>query len=98
MNTAFGLSPYITGAIIVACLSVIIFGGVHRIGKAAEILVPFMAGAYILIAIIIIVINISKLPAVLALIFSSAFGLNSAFGGIIGMAISWGVKRRDIFK
>ncbi len=80
-------------AIIVACLSVIIFGGVHRIGKAAEILVPFMAGAYILIAIIIIVINISKLPAVLALIFSSAFGLNSAFGGIIGMAISWGVKR-----
>ncbi|WP_430886352.1 alanine/glycine:cation symporter family protein [Fusibacter sp. JL216-2] len=93
VNTAFGLSPYITGAIIVACLSVIIFGGVHRIGKAAEILVPFMAGAYILIAIIIIVINISKLPAVLALIFSSAFGLNSAFGGIIGMAISWGVKR-----
>lgn len=93
VSNAFGLSPYVTGAIIVGCLAVIIFGGVHRIGKAAEILVPFMAGAYILIALIIIAINITKLPAVLALVFSSAFGINSAFGGIIGMAISWGVKR-----
>ncbi len=93
VNNAFGLSPYITGGIIVVCLSVIIFGGVHRIGKAAEILVPFMAGAYILIALVIIAINIAKLPAVIGLVFSSAFGIDSAFGGIIGMAISWGVKR-----
>ena len=93
VQTAFGISPYITGGIIVILLSFIIFGGVHRMGKAAEILVPFMAGAYILIAVIIIVVNIAQLPAVLALIFKSAFGVDAAFGGIIGMAISWGVKR-----
>lgn len=93
VETAFGISPYITGGIIVALLATIIFGGVHRMGKAAEILVPLMAGAYILIALIIIIINIAQLPAVIALIFKSAFGVDAAFGGILGMAISWGVKR-----
>ncbi len=93
VNTAFGLSPYITGGIIVVLLGIIIFGGVHRMGKAAEILVPFMAGAYILVALIIIVVNIAQLPAVFILIIKSAFGVDAAFGGILGMAISWGVKR-----
>jgi AGCS family alanine or glycine:cation symporter len=93
VETAFGLSPYVTGGVIIALLSLIIFGGVHRMGKAAEILVPLMAGAYILIALIIIAVNISQLPAVIALIFKSAFGVDAAFGGILGMAISWGVKR-----
>jgi len=93
VQTAFGTSPYITGGIVVVLLSFIIFGGVHRMGKAAEILVPFMAGAYILLALIIIVVNIAQLPAVIALVFKSAFGVDAAFGGIIGMAISWGVKR-----
>ena len=93
VKTAFGISPYITGGIIVVLLGIIIFGGVHRMGKAAEILVPFMAGAYILVALIIIVVNITQLPAVFMLIIKSAFGVDAAFGGILGMAISWGVKR-----
>jgi len=93
VNNAFGISPFVTGGVIVVFLSIIIFGGVHRIGKAAEILVPFMAGAYILIALIIIAVNIGQMPAVLALVFKSAFGVDAAFGGILGMAISWGVKR-----
>lgn len=93
VQTAFGISPYITGGVIVCLLATIIFGGVHRMGKAAEILVPFMAGAYILLALVIIVINIAQLPAIIALIFKSAFGVDAAFGGILGMAISWGVKR-----
>jgi alanine or glycine:cation symporter, AGCS family len=55
--------------------------------------VPFMALGYILVALIIVFLNISQLPGVLALIFTSAFGLDAAFGGILGAAISWGVKR-----
>lgn len=74
-------------------LGVIIFGGVKRIASAAQMIVPFMAIGYILLSFIIIVMNISELPAVISLIFKSAFALDSAFGGLIGMAISWGVKR-----
>ncbi len=93
MENAFGLSPAITGIFIVGLLGLIIFGGVKRIGKAAEMIVPFMAIAYMIVAFIVIVVNITKLPAVISLIFSSAFGVNQAFGGILGTAISWGVKR-----
>ncbi|SHJ05697.1 alanine or glycine:cation symporter, AGCS family [Geosporobacter subterraneus DSM 17957] len=93
VQNAFGVDPMITGGIIVALLGLIIFGGVKRIGRAAELIVPFMATGYILVSIIIIVLNIGQLPAVLGLIFKSAFAIEPAFAGIIGMAVSWGVKR-----
>ncbi|MGE7767723.1 alanine/glycine:cation symporter family protein [Peribacillus sp. NPDC096540] len=93
VDNAFGINPVITGITIVILLGFIIFGGIKRIANAAQIIVPFMALGYILISLIIIAMHISELPAVISLIFRSAFGLDSAFGGIIGMAISWGVKR-----
>lgn len=93
MQNAFDMPVAYTGIIIVAILGLIIFGGVKRIGKVAEIVVPFMAGAYILVAIVIIVLNIEKVPAMFSLIFSSAFGLEPLFGGVFGLAIAWGVKR-----
>lgn len=93
MDNAFGISPAITGAIVVFVLAVIIFGGVKRIARTAEIIVPFMAVGYIIVALAIIVLNISELPGVISLIFSSAFGQDAAFGGILGSAIAWGVKR-----
>lgn len=93
VKNAFGVSPVVTGGIIVALLALIIFGGVKRIGKAAEIIVPFMATGYIIIALIIMAFNITKLPAVFSLIISSAFGVNQVFGGILGYAVTWGVKR-----
>jgi AGCS family alanine or glycine:cation symporter len=52
-----------------------------------------MAVAYVLVAVVIISINFKEIPSVLSLIISSAFGANQAFGGIVGMAIMWGVKR-----
>src|SRR3546814_1349540 len=52
-----------------------------------------MAGAYILMALIIIGMNYQDIPAMFGLIFRSAFNLEPAFGGVFGMAISWGVKR-----
>jgi alanine or glycine:cation symporter, AGCS family len=93
LNNAFGMSPVITGLIIVLLLGLIIFGGVKRIATVAQYVVPFMALAYILVSFIIVIMNLSELPGVFKLIFESAFALDSAFGGIVGMAISWGVKR-----
>jgi AGCS family alanine or glycine:cation symporter len=87
------LTPTISGIAVTALLGLIIFGGVKRIGKAAELMVPFMAIGYVLMAIIIIILDIKRLPSILALIFSSAVGKNAMFGGIVGSAIIWGVKR-----
>lgn len=93
VNNAFGVSVNITAVILVIILALIIFGGIKRIGSAAEYIVPFMGGAYILMALIIIGVHITDLPGVLALIFKSAFGAEATFGGIIGSTIAWGVKR-----
>lgn len=93
MNNAFGIPAPVSGGVIVVLLGLIIFGGVKRIGRAAEIIVPFMAIAYILVALVIIGINIEKVPSVFSLIFTSAFSSDAAFGAIIGQAIMWGVKR-----
>ena len=92
-ENSFGINPAITGMFIIALLGLIIFGGVKRISRAAELIVPFMAIGYILVSLVIILANITELPGVIALIFKSAFGAEPIFGGILGMAISWGVKR-----
>ncbi|WP_409295487.1 alanine/glycine:cation symporter family protein [Peribacillus sp. SCS-26] len=93
MENAFGLNKWITGAVITLFLGFIIFGGVKRIANAAQVIVPFMALGYILLSLVIVAMNITELPDVFALIFRSAFSLDATFGGLIGMAISWGVKR-----
>ena len=87
------VTPLYSGIFIAALLGLIIFGGVKRIGRAAELMVPFMAVGYILMALIIVAVNIGKLPAVLSLVFSSALGRHAIFGGVLGSAIAWGVKR-----
>ncbi|MEB1805833.1 MAG: alanine:cation symporter family protein [Bacillaceae bacterium] len=93
VDNAFSINPYITASILIAIIGIIIFGGVKRIANVAQLVVPFMAVAYILLAFVIIGANITQLPAVISLIVSSAFGADAAFGGIIGLAIAWGVKR-----
>ena len=93
VNNAFGVNVTITGVALVILVGVVIFGGIKRIGSAAEFIVPFMGGAYILMAVIIIIVNIGYLPHVIALIFKSAFRAEPTFAGIIGSTIAWGVKR-----
>lgn len=93
VNNAFNIPHAYTGIAVVVLLMLIIFGGVKRLGTVAEYIVPFMAGGYILMTLIIIGMNFSEIPRVFGLIFSSAFSLDATFGGIIGMAIAWGVKR-----
>lgn len=93
MYNAFGLNKLVTGVIIIALLGLIIFGGVRRIGDVASKVVPVMAGIYVLVALVLLVINVKAIPGCFGLIFSSAFGTNAVFGGIFGSAVAWGVKR-----
>lgn len=93
LKSAFDIDVAHTGIGIIIFLAIIVFGGVKRIGKFSEIVVPFMAIAYVLLAVIIIGMNFREIPEILKLIVTSAFGANQAFGGIVGMAIMWGVKR-----
>ncbi|AEL27647.1 alanine/glycine:cation symporter family protein [Cyclobacterium marinum] len=93
VENAFNVPVWITGLVICGFLALIIFGGVKRIGKVAQIVVPFMAAAYIIMAIIIMAMNFTEIPGVIKLIITSAFNAEATFGGIFGMAISWGIKR-----
>jgi AGCS family alanine or glycine:cation symporter len=83
------VSKFVTGVVVVAVLGFIIFGGVKRIAHVTQIIVPFMALGYILMAVGIIVYHIAELPAIIALIVGDAF---SPMAGV-GAAIGWGVKR-----
>lgn len=93
VEKAFGITPAATGAAIAGLLALIILGGTKRIAKAAEIMVPFMAIGYILACALILVLNLDQVPEAFSLIFSSAFGLDATFGGLIGSAIAMGVQR-----
>ncbi|WP_447729642.1 alanine/glycine:cation symporter family protein [Pseudoxanthomonas suwonensis] len=81
------------GLAVAFLLGLIIFGGIKRIAAFAELVVPFMALAFILMAVMVMILNAHKVPAMFADIFSSAFGGHAAFGAILGQAIAWGVKR-----
>ena len=90
---AWSIPAWATGLAVVVMLGVIIVGGVRRIATFAEIVVPFMAMGYMLMAIVIMVINVEQVPVMFALIMDNAFNPNAAFGAILGLAIQWGVKR-----
>ncbi|WP_096153300.1 alanine/glycine:cation symporter family protein [Bacillus sp. FJAT-45066] len=92
-ESAFGFNTLITGIVLAILSGAIIFGGIHRIANFTSVVVPIMAVLYIIIALIVLVLNISQLPAVLSLIVSSAFGFEQAVGGGIGAAIMHGVRR-----
>ena len=81
------------GLAVAGLLSIIIFGGVKRIASFAELVVPFMAIAYILTAVAVMVANYEFLPEMFRIIFGSAFGMHAGFGAMLGLAVEWGVKR-----
>ncbi|MBW9147228.1 alanine:cation symporter family protein [Clostridium sp. CM028] len=90
---AFGITRFWGGMILVGLTALVIFGGVKRIAKVAEILVPVMAVAYVFVAFFVIFKNIAQVPAVFKMIFQGAFGLKQFTGGGIGAAIMMGIKR-----
>jgi AGCS family alanine or glycine:cation symporter len=85
----FSFAKILTGTLIAILLAFIIFGGVKRIANFTQIVVPFMALAYIITALVIILLNIGQVPHVFAMIIGDAFTPMAGFGAAIG----WGVKR-----
>ena len=83
---------YVAGGLTLLTLA-IIFGGIHRIARFCAMIVPFMTFGYILLALYILVVNVTEIPAMLSLIVRSAFGWEQAAGGAVGIAVMQGVKR-----
>lgn len=90
---AFGWEHTVVGLVITVSTVLIIFGGVQRIARVSSILVPVMALGYVLLALFIVVLNITEIPAVIRLIVSHAFGWEQALGGSVGAALMQGIKR-----
>lgn len=93
LESAYGMDRFWVGVVVAGLTAFVIFGGVHRIVKASEYLVPIMAGGYVLLALYIVITNLSELPAVIGLIVRSAFGFEQVAGGGLGAAIMMGIKR-----
>lgn len=93
---SYSLSVVITGALVALFAAFVIIGGLKRISKVAEVIVPFMAVLYVVSALTVILCNITKLPAAIAEIVTSAFGFRAAAGGAIGtmmIAMRQGIAR-----
>ncbi|GAA3644505.1 alanine/glycine:cation symporter family protein [Streptomyces fenghuangensis] len=92
-DQAMGIKPWLTGVVLVGLLGFVIFGQRGRVVGVADVLVPFMAIGYIIAALIVLAANLTEVPAVFLLVVKSAAGVDSVFGGIVGAAIAWGVRR-----
>lgn len=92
-ESTYGINRAVLGLIIAAVFAIIIFGGIKRVARFTEWIVPIMAVIYILLALYVVLTNITQLPAVFKQIFAGAFGLEQAIGGGIGAAMMQGIKR-----
>lgn len=90
---AFGWEIPLTGVCITLATLVIIFGGVQRIAQVSSVIVPFMALGYVGLALVVVAMNITELPNVIAQIVSHAFGWQQVLGGSVGAALMQGIKR-----
>jgi alanine or glycine:cation symporter, AGCS family len=91
MQTSFSVPGWISGLVLVVITGLIIFGGIRAIARFSELVVPFMAVAYLLIALVVVAMNLDKLLDVFTLVFRSAFGFEQAGAGALGYAISQGM-------
>lgn len=93
VESSLGINRYITGVLLAIVTAIIVFGGIRRIAKVSEVVVPLMAMIYILMAVVVILLNITEIPGVLASIFANAFGFEEAVSGGMGAAIAQGIRR-----
>ena len=89
----FSIQPWIVGACVAALLAIVVIGGVKRIANWAQVIAPVMALLYIALSIIILIVHAGEIPSILADMLRSAFDFRGVTGGVIGVTISWGVKR-----
>lgn len=92
-HSSWGVPTWLTATIISVCTAVVIWGGLKSIANFSQWVVPVMAIAYVLVALVVIVMNIEKVPDVLSLIVENAFGVNQAVGGSMGGAMAIGIRR-----
>ena len=90
---AFGIDPATMGIVLTVLTLLIIFGGIQRVAKFSSTVVPVMAIIYLLIAVGVVIWNITCLPQVLLTIVENAFGFNQAAGGVLGVTVIQGIKR-----
>ena len=93
LENSFGIEKIATGVALTALTLIVIWGGIQRIAKLNEVIVPVMAVFYLLLAFYVIIVRIGYFPHVMRLIVENAFGINQIAGGGIGMAMIMGVKR-----
>lgn len=91
----FGASriPMIVGIILFVITLILFFGGTDKISWVSSVMVPIMAGVYIVLGLLIIVLNIGEIPEMLVTIFKSAFDFKAIFGGFTGSCMVYGIKR-----
>lgn len=90
---SMGIPRYATGILLAAATGLIVYGGIHRIAKASDVIIPVMAFGYIAMALLIIILNITALPGVIWDILANAFGLREAVAGGVGAALANGLRR-----
>lgn len=100
LNGSFGIPFTVTGIVLANAVALILVGGIKRVGRVTEKIVPFMAIAYTIGTLIIIYVNISEIPAVFNAIIKGAFGFDAVSGGVIGILVKKSVTvgfKRGVF-
>ena len=93
IESAFGVPAALSGAVMTAMMGIILFGGIRRLAVVSEVVVPAMVMGYLVLAIWVLILNFTDIPRAIALIFSSAFGLEQAVGGGVAAAVVQGARR-----
>lgn len=93
IRASLGVEPAVTGVVLAVLTGLVIFGGLTRIARVVGMLVPVMAGSYLLVALAVTVMNITLVPEVLRLIVTNAFSLDAGMGAAFGTVVLTGVKR-----
>lgn len=93
LNAAFGIDKTIIGIVVMVLSIAVICGGLGRIARVTEWMVPLMAGLYIIVALGIMIYHIDLLPTAFGIIFRDAFDFQAVFGGGMGAAVLTGFKR-----
>ena len=83
----------IAAVVLASLTALVIFGGVTRVASWTQVIVPFMAGAYTIVGIIVVVLNISEVPNMISLIVGHALGLKQVAGAAVGVAFMQGMRR-----
>jgi AGCS family alanine or glycine:cation symporter len=93
LKTSLGVPELLTGVVMAVITFLVLIGGIERIGKVTEVVVPFMAIVYVVGALVILLVHLGELPAALGVIFNDAFTGQAVAGGALGTVIQKGISR-----